>query len=83
MQPNWLSLAQSVMAELILRGVVIVLPKDFVLPTAPQPDEQRVADDPGKEHRERICALPAAEQPAAVMEHVGLKYTKGAAAHPP
>ena len=37
----------------------------------------------GKEHRERIRALPATKQPAAVMEHVGLKYTKGAAAHPP
>ena len=37
----------------------------------------------GKEHGRRIRALPAAEQPAAVMEHVGLKYTKGAPAHPP
>ena len=37
----------------------------------------------GKEHRERIRALPATKQPAAVMEHVGLKYTKGAPAHPP
>ena len=37
----------------------------------------------GKVHGRRIRALPAAEQPAAVMEHVGLKYTKGAPAHPP
>ena len=37
----------------------------------------------GKEHRERIRALPVVEQPTTVMEHVGLKYTKGAAAHPP
>ena len=32
----------------------------------------------GKVHRERIRALPAAEQPTAVMEHLGLQYTKGA-----
>ena len=37
----------------------------------------------GKEHGRRIRALPAAEQPAAVMKHVDLKYTKGAPAHPP
>ena len=30
-----------------------------------------------------IRALPAAEQPTTVMKHVGLKYTKGAPAHPP
>ena len=34
-QPNWLSLAQSVMRKLVLEGVVIRLSTDFVLPTAP------------------------------------------------
>ena len=37
----------------------------------------------GKVHRERIRALPMVEQPTTVMKHVGLKYTKGAPAHPP
>ena len=48
-QPNWLSLAQSVMRKLVLEGVVIRLSTDFVLPTAPTnwaPNGQRVAYDP-------------------------------------
>ena len=37
----------------------------------------------GKVHGERIRALPATEQPTTVMEHLGLKYKKGAPTHPP
>ena len=37
----------------------------------------------GKAHHERICALPAADRAAAVMEQVGLQHEDGAPAHPP